>query len=150
MDFKDDEDENKKKRSKVKAIITDMLLKATPKDIVTEAAQKRYDDPIKVTLFMVIKYQPGNRREKEAVLQRISCPEACWSDDKALYALKMWKRKIERAQELKPIIPDPFVLLSGLDTIAENVIKRGRRRSFRVESSRGAIIVDVVSSFDAA
>ena len=79
-------------------------------------------------------------------MQQISCPEACWSEDKALFALTMWKRKIERARELKLIIPDPSVLLSGLDATMEKVIKRDQRRSFRVESARGAIKVDVVTS----
>jgi hypothetical protein len=59
----------------VKAIITEMLLKAIPKDIATEAAQKRYNSPIEVTLSVMIKYQPGSRKEKEALLQQISCPE---------------------------------------------------------------------------
>ena len=71
------------------AIITEMLLKAIPKDIATEAVQKRYNDPIKVTLLIMIRHQPGNRKEKEALLQQISCSGVCWSDDKALFALKM-------------------------------------------------------------
>ena len=68
-----------------------MVQNAIPKDIATEAAQKRRNDPIKVTLLIMIKHQPGNRKEKEALLQQISCPEACWSEDKALLALKMSK-----------------------------------------------------------
>ena len=103
----------------MRAIITEMLLKAIPKDVATEAAQKRHNDPIKVMLLIVIKYQPGSRKEKETLLQQISCPEVCWSDDKALFALKMWKRRIERACELKLLVPDPSVLLSGLDATTE-------------------------------
>ena len=50
---------------------------------------------------------------------------------------------------MKPIIPDPSVLLSGLDTKTEQVIQRDQRRSFRIESAREAIKVDVVTSFEA-
>ena len=57
---KDDDDANNKEFSRVKTIITEMPLKAIPKEIVTEAAQKRYDDPTKVTLLITIKYQPGS------------------------------------------------------------------------------------------
>ena len=117
-------------------------MNAIPKDIVTVAEQKRYNDPIKVMLLIMIKYQPGNRREKETLLQQISCPEACWSEDKALFSLKMWKRKIERASGLKLIIPDPSVLLSGLGTMTEKMIKRDQKRSFRIESAREAIKFD--------
>ena len=100
-------------------------------------------------LFIMIRYQPGSSKEKEALLQQIGCLEACWAEDKASLALKMWKRKMERARELKLIIPDPSVLLSGLDAMTEKMIKRDQRRSFRVESAREAIKVDVVTSFEA-
>ena len=57
--------------------------------------------------------------------------------------------KIERARELKLIVPDPSVLLSGLDAVTEKVIKRDQRRSFRIESAREAIKVDVTTTFEA-
>ena len=55
-----------------------------------------------------------------------------------MFALKTLKRKIERARELKLIVPDPFVLLSGLDTMTEKVVKRDQKRSFRSEGAREA------------
>ena len=48
-----------------------MILKAIPKEIVTEAIQKRYKDPIQVMLLIMIKYQPGSRREREVILNQI-------------------------------------------------------------------------------
>ena len=48
-----------------------MILKVIPKDIVTEAVQKRYKDPIQVMLLIMIKYQPGSRKEREAILNQI-------------------------------------------------------------------------------
>ena len=74
-------DEDKKELSRVKANNTEMLLKAIPKETAPEAVQKRYDAPTKVILLIMIKYQPGRRREQEALLQKISCSEACWSDE---------------------------------------------------------------------
>ena len=88
----------------------------------TEAAQKRHEDPMKVTLMIMVKYQPGSKREKEALLQQITNPEAGWNEERALTTLKMWKRRIERARELDLIIPDPSVLLNALDTTAEGAI----------------------------
>jgi hypothetical protein len=114
-----------------------VILKAVPKDIVTETIQKRYKDPIQVVLLIVMKYQPGSRKEKETLLQQFSCREVGWNEEKALNILKMWKWKIERAKELELIIPDPTVLLSGLDQITEKVIPKDLRRKFRVDSQRG-------------
>ena len=63
--------------------------------------------------------------------------------------MKTWKRKFERAQELKLVIPDPSVLLSRLDMTTDKVIKRDQRRCFRIDCAREAIKVDVVTSFEA-
>ena len=123
-----------------------MLLKAIPKDLVTEAV---HEDPMKVMLMIMVKYQPGSKKEKEALLQQITNPEACWHEERALATLNMWKRRVERARELKLINPDPSVLLSALDTIAEHVIKKNTRKSFRMESARELIRVDVEPTQDA-
>ena len=48
----------------------------------------------------------------------------------------MWKRRIERAKELKLVIPDPSVLLAALDSMTEKIVKKDPRKSFRVESLR--------------
>ena len=50
---------------------------------------------------------------------------------------------------MKLTIPDPSVLLSGLDMITEKMVKKNKRRSFRIESAREAIKVDVVTIFEA-
>ena len=74
-DFKDHEEADKEEFSKVKAIIHEMILKALPKEMVTEAIQKRYKDPIQVMLLIMIKYQPGSRKEKEVILNQSGNPE---------------------------------------------------------------------------
>ena len=55
-DFKDHEEADKEEFSRVKAIINEMILEAIPKDIVTEAVQKRYEDPVQVMLLTMVKY----------------------------------------------------------------------------------------------
>ena len=46
-------------------------------------------------------------------------------------------------------IPDPSILLSALDTIAEKAMKKDHRRQFRVESARSDLKVDIVTTFEA-
>ena len=67
----------------------------------------------------------------------------CWKEEKALSSLKLWKRRIERAKELKVAIPDPCILLSALDAITYNAISKDSRRTFRMNTAREAIGVDV-------
>jgi hypothetical protein len=70
--FNDDDDANKEEFSRLKAIITEMLLKAIPQEIVTEAVQKRYDNPTKVTLLIMIKYQPGSQNKRKRSCSKLA------------------------------------------------------------------------------
>ena len=65
------------KYEKTRSIITEMLLKAIPKDLASEAITKRLDNPTKILLLIMVKYQPGGRKEREALLSQITNPEAC-------------------------------------------------------------------------
>ena len=97
----------------------------------------------------MVKYPPGKRKEKEALLQQIQNPESCWKEEKALSNLKMRKGRIERAKELKASIPDPCILLSALDTITYNAVSKDPRRMFRVNAAREAIAVDTSTTEEA-
>jgi hypothetical protein len=99
-EYKDHEEADKEEFARVKAIIHEMILKALPKEIVTEAIQKRYKDLIQMMLFLMIKYQPGSRKEREVILHQIGFPEAGWNEESALTNLRLWKRRTERAKEL--------------------------------------------------
>ena len=135
--------------TKVKSIIYEMVMKALPKGLRTEAIQKRYSDPEAVMLMIMIKYQPGSRKEKEALLQQIQSPPQSEKKDDVLNNLKLWKRRIERANELKISIPDPSILLKALDKITATVIKEDPRRSFRIESAREEIGIDTTTTIEA-
>jgi hypothetical protein len=57
---------DKEEYSKVKAVIKEMILKAIPKELADEVTQKRYENPAEIMLMIMVKYQPGTRKEKEA------------------------------------------------------------------------------------
>ena len=61
----------------------------------------------------------------------------------------MWKRRIERAKELKASIPDPCILLNALDTITYNAVHKDPRRAFRVKAAREALAVDTITTEEA-
>ena len=131
LEFNEDEELAREEYSKVEATIQEMIMKALPKGLMTEAVQKRYSNPEAVLLMIMVKYQPGTRKEKEALLEQIQNPESSWKEEKALSNLEMWKRGIERAKDLKASIPDPCIFLIALDTITYNAITKDPRRAFR-------------------
>ena len=96
LEFKEDDELSKKEYSQVKSIIQEMIMKALPKGLRTEAVQKRYSDPEAIMLMIMVKYQPGTRKEKEALLQQIQEPPQSWKKEQALRNLKLWKRRIEK------------------------------------------------------
>ena len=63
MTYEEVEEETDPRLSKVRSVITEMLLKALPKDLSAEAITKRLDDPMKILHFIMVKYQPGGRKE---------------------------------------------------------------------------------------
>jgi hypothetical protein len=96
-----------------------------------------------------VKYQPGSRSEKTALLNHIQSPELCWKEEKALITLKLWKRRIECAKELQVTIPDPCILLAALDAITSKAIQSDQRKVFRLNTAREAIGVDVSTTEEA-
>ena len=149
MTYKEEPEEKATEYAKVRTVVAEMLLKALPKDLAAEAITKRLEDQMKILLFVMIKYQPGGRREQEALHNQITHPEVCWTEEQALEAIRTWKRRIERAKELKLIIPDPSIMLTALDTIAEKVLKKDQRRTFRMENIRDEIKVDILPTYEA-
>jgi len=147
-EFKDHEEADKEEFSRVKAVIHEMILNALPKEMVTEAIQKRHKDPIQVMLLIMIKYQPGSRKEREVILNQIGYPEVGWTEEKALMNLRLWKRKIERAKELEVIIPDPTELLAALDQITEKALIKDTIRKFRIDSARETLKVDMQTTYE--
>ena len=149
MEFEAQDIEVNKDYEKLRSVVTEMLLKALPKSLAAEAITKRLDNPLKILLMILIKYQPGGRKEKEAILHQITNPEVCWNEEKTLEEIRTWNRRIARAKELKLVIPDPSVLLSALDNMTEKVLKKDARKVFRIESLREQIKVDVTPSYKA-
>ena len=64
METTKDAELGKEEYSRVKAIIMEMILKSIPKELATEATQKRLEEPNEVTLTIMSKYQPGSKKEK--------------------------------------------------------------------------------------
>jgi hypothetical protein len=96
LEFKEDDELSKDEYTKVKSVIHEMIMKALPKGFRTEAVQKRYSDPEAIMLMIMIKYQPGSRREKEALLQQIQNPPESEKKEDVLCNLRLWKRRIFR------------------------------------------------------
>jgi hypothetical protein len=59
------------------------------------------------------------------------------------------KRRIERAKELKLVIPDPSIMLAALDVFSEKVLKNIIEEVFEWKNIRGEIKVAIVPTYEA-
>ena len=88
----------------MKAIIREMLMKAIPKELAAEATQKRLENPAEIMLMIMVKYQPGTQKEKEALLRQIICPKVSDTQEQTLKSLKDLKKRVERFQTKRIIL----------------------------------------------
>ena len=144
LKFEEDELEASEEYQKVRNVITETLLKAIPKELANEAITKRFETPEKILLFIMTKYQPGGKKERESSLRMIIEPEAKTNEAEALEGLKTWQRRLQRAKELKLNIPDASILLASVDKITEKAIKKDPRKTFRLETIREQLKVDII------
>ena len=96
LKFEDDELESSEEYQKVRNVITETLLKAIPKDLANEAITKRFETPEKILLFIMTKYQPGGKKERESILRMIIEPKAKTNETEALEGLKLSPKHIRR------------------------------------------------------
>jgi hypothetical protein len=98
LEFKEDDELSKDEYTKVKSVIQEMITKALPKGLRTEAVQKRYSDPEATMLMIMIKYQPGSRKEKEALLQQIQEPPQSWQKGRSIVQLEVVEKANTKSQ----------------------------------------------------
>ena len=65
LKFKEYEELAKEEYSKVKATFQEMIMKALPKGLMTEAVQKRYANPEAALLMIMVKYQAEQEKKKK-------------------------------------------------------------------------------------
>ena len=70
-------------------------------------------------------------------------PDIKYNGSEALEGLKTWQRRLLRAKELRLNIPDASILLSSVDRITEKSTKKDARKSFRLETLREQLKVDI-------
>jgi hypothetical protein len=126
LEFKKDDELSKDEYTKVKSIIHEMSMKALPKGLKTEAIQKRYSDPEAIMLMIMIKYQPGSRREKEALLQQIQSPPQSKKKGRCTVQLEVVEKENRKSKRIEGFDSRSEYTTEGT---GHDYIKRDQRRS---------------------
>lgn len=98
-----------------------MLLNALPPQLRAEVLANRATGSVDLIYAVLTHYQLGGLLE----------------------GLRGWRRSLRRAEELDIATPDPTLLMAALDRMAEVLTKSSAQTTFRLSSTRAALLVDV-------
>ena len=89
-------------------------------------------------------YQPGGAHEKAAVLSALESPPEAATVGDAIAGLRRWVCWKRRAADISVALPDPTVLLRGLDRLVNKVLMGVPASQFRVNLPRTTLMIDSV------
>ena len=112
-----------------------LLLECLPEELRSEAVSARATS-VKGMLFLTLcSYQPGGAGEKHYLQQFLTTPDVATSLDSGVTLARKWIRLFRRGKELSVVIPDPALLVRGLDRLVSKLFQEGKQHSsssFRV------------------
>ena len=101
-------------------------------------------NPLGILSKLMVQYQPGGLSEKGIILKNLESPAEASSLSTALTSLRRWLRWKRRAEELGVAMPDPSVLVKGLNKITRKVLESHKELSFRVSLVKTNLLVESV------
>ncbi|CAE6971420.1 unnamed protein product [Symbiodinium natans] len=121
-----------------------MLQTAVPAIIRDELLASRSLNCVSL-LFQILKvYAPGGLQERTQILGDLTNLGVARSASEAVQALRGWSRTYARARTMGVSVPDPALVLRGLDTHTEGLLRKAvhSQVSFRVSTARNHLRLD--------
>ena len=119
-----------------------LLLQAIPESQKEDVIASRSLSVLGVITRLMVNYQPGGAHEKAAVLMALESPAEALAVGDAITGLRRWLRRKRRALDINVSLPDPMVLLRGLDKMVGRVLGSNPALQFRLNLVRTTLKVD--------
>ena len=113
-----------------------MVLQAVPDTIRTEVLANRLQSPLSILARILTIYRPGSAVERQQVLKALETPGSSSTAMELVEALRRWARWLKRAQDLSLQVPDPSILLRGLDQASRSLLEKHGEVNFRANMLR--------------
>ena len=134
----------KKKWARLEKRVSNMLLQSIPESQKEEVISTKNLSVLGILTRLMINYQPGGSHEKAAVLAALESPNEAATVGEAISGLRRWMRWKRRATDISVSMPDPTVMLRGLDRLVNKVLASYPSLQFRVNLTRTHLMVDAV------
>ena len=122
-----------------------MLLACLPEGVRRDLIASRRLSTVEIIYKLLITYQPGGPQERTVLLKDITEDRLGNSPSvqEVLNTLRMWRRNVNRANELKVTLPDTLVIVGVLAKWAEHISRLGgAQTAFRVATLRQDLKLD--------
>ena len=119
-----------------------MLVQAIPDNIRTEILANRLQTTLSILARILTIYRPGSAVERQQVLKALETPGNATSPMELVEVLRRWARWLKRAQDLGLQVPDPSILLRGLDQASKAQLERHGEVAFRANMLRYSLELD--------
>lgn len=123
---------------------SNLLLRALPESQREDIIAGKDLSVLAVLTRLMVNYQPGGGQEKAAVLAALELPTEANVIGDAITGLRKWMRWKKRAVDMGLVLPDPSVLLRGLDKLVGKVVSSYPTLQFRINLTRTTLMVDAV------
>ena len=123
--------------SRVNSRAASMILSALDESIRSELVSRRMTGSVVSIIFRLLTlYQPGGEEEKYRTLQQLQNPPKETEPGKAVESLRSWSRWLRRCRELNLQIPDPSLLVRGLNAIVKG--RHGEEQRSELQNKPGS------------
>lgn len=96
-------------------------------------------------VYQVLKiFCPGGLQERAQVLSELTSLGVAKTSADAVHALRTWTRSYARARTMGVVVPDPALVLKGVDLMTEALLKRPQHAqvAFRISTARNQLHLD--------
>ena len=117
-----------------------MLLNAIPESIKDDANRKLTTD--QVLYKLCVTFQPGGALERTKILQSLTDSKCGNHIQDMLDWIRLWRRQVERAQEIGVSLPDGLVMLGALSKCTDFLSGKSPQVAYRLNMVRQQLNLD--------
>ena len=123
-----------------------LLMKALPEAFRDQLVSARLLHTSAILFQIYCRWQPGGALKKSQLLEFLVTPDPAGTASEAAEGIRKWQRLCRRGHELDTVLPDPSLLLRGLDVLTSQFLQGHNVVNFRVAAYRNDTGVDYAPS----
>lgn len=121
-----------------------MMLQALPEGVREELIASRRMSSYGIITYLHLAYCPGGVQEKQQLLKNLEEPLEVQALSDLPAAIRRWMRWQRRSKEIGAVMPDPSILLKGLNRMSKRVLDTHKELQFRISLARNTLGVDTM------